>query len=41
MTTAPTKPEPMRWPIGETGAISTAVGGLLAIAAAIGIGRFV
>jgi predicted MFS family arabinose efflux permease len=41
MTTAPTKPEPMRWPIGETGAISTAIGGLLAIAAAIGIGRFV
>jgi predicted MFS family arabinose efflux permease len=41
MTTAPTKPEPMRWPIGETGAISTAIGSLLAIAAAIGIGRFV
>jgi MFS family permease len=28
-------------PIGEAGAISTAIGGLLAIAAAIGIGRFV
>jgi len=28
-------------PIGETWAISTAIGGLLAIAAAIGIGRFV
>jgi predicted MFS family arabinose efflux permease len=41
MTTAPTKPEPMRRPIGETRAISTAIGGLLAIAAAIGIGRFV
>jgi len=41
MTTAPTKPEPMRLPIGETRAISTAVGGLLAIAAAIGVGRFV
>ena len=35
MTTVPIKP------IGETRAISTAVGGLLAIAAAIGIGRFV
>jgi predicted MFS family arabinose efflux permease len=31
----------MRSPIGETGAISTAIGGLFAIAAAIGIGRFV
>jgi MFS family permease len=41
MTTAPTKPGPMRWPMGETRAISTAIGGLLAIAAAIGIGRFV
>src|SRR5712692_11862760 len=28
-------------PIGETRAISTAIGGLLALAAAIGIGRFV
>jgi predicted MFS family arabinose efflux permease len=35
MTTVPIKP------IGETRAISTAIGGLLAIAAAIGIGRFV
>jgi hypothetical protein len=35
MTTMPIKP------IGEAGAISTAIGGLLAIAAAIGIGRFV
>ena len=41
MTTAPTKPEPMCCPIRETTAISTAIGGLLAIAAAIGIGRFV
>jgi predicted MFS family arabinose efflux permease len=41
MTTAPTKPEPMRWPMRETRAISTAIGGLLAMAAAIGIGRFV
>jgi MFS family permease len=35
MTIVPIKP------IGETRAISTAIGGLLAIAAAIGIGRFV
>jgi predicted MFS family arabinose efflux permease len=35
MTTVPIKP------IGETWAIATAIGGLLAIAAAIGIGRFV
>ena len=35
MTMVPIKP------IGETRAISTAIGGLLAIAAAIGIGRFV
>jgi hypothetical protein len=28
-------------PIGETGAISVATGGLLAMAAAIGVGRFV
>jgi predicted MFS family arabinose efflux permease len=35
MTTVPIKP------IGETRAIPTAIGGLLAIAAAIGIGRFV
>jgi predicted MFS family arabinose efflux permease len=35
ITTVPIKP------IGEAGAISTAIGGLLAIAAAIGIGRFV
>jgi predicted MFS family arabinose efflux permease len=35
MTAVPTKP------IGETWAISAAIGGLLAIAAAIGIGRFV
>src|SRR6266446_2559269 len=35
LTTVPIKP------IGETWAISTAIGGLLAIAAAIGIGRFV
>ena len=35
MTTVPIKP------IGETWTISTAIGGLLAIAAAIGIGRFV
>jgi predicted MFS family arabinose efflux permease len=35
MTTVPIKP------IGETRAIATAIGGLLAIAAAIGIGRFV
>src|SRR5258708_19318178 len=41
MATAPTGPAPMCRPIGETGAISTAIGGLLAIAAAIGIGRFV
>ena len=41
MTKAPTKPASMRWPIGEARAISTAIGGLLAIAAAIGIGRFV
>ncbi len=37
MTAAPIK----HWPIGETGAVSIAIGGLLAIAAAIGIGRFV
>ena len=41
MTKAPTKPASMRWPIGEARAISTAIGGSLAIAAAIGIGRFV
>src|SRR5580693_1104963 len=41
MTTAQTKPEPMRCPIGETRAISTAIGGLLAMAAGIGVGRFV
>jgi predicted MFS family arabinose efflux permease len=41
MTTTPTKPEAMRRPIGETRAISTAIGGLLAMAAAIGVGRFV
>src|SRR5580693_5620765 len=41
MTTTPTKPEPMRRPIGETRAISTAIGGLLAMAVAIGVGRFV
>jgi predicted MFS family arabinose efflux permease len=39
MTPAPIKP--MHWPIGETSAVSIAIGGLLAIAAAIGIGRFV
>jgi predicted MFS family arabinose efflux permease len=41
MTTAPTEPRRMRRPIGETSAISIAIGGLLAIAAAIGVGRFV
>ncbi len=41
MTKAPTKPASMRWPIGEARTISTAIAGLLAIAAAIGIGRFV
>ena len=41
MTNALTKLASMRRPIGEARAISTAIGGLLAIAAAIGIGRFV
>jgi len=41
MSTSPIKPTPMRLPIGETRAVSIAIGGLLAIAAAIGIGRFV
>jgi len=41
MTAAPIKPTPMHWPVGETSAVSIAIGGLLAIAAAIGIGRFV
>src|SRR5258708_549204 len=41
MTTAPTEPKAMHWPIGETRAVSIAIGGLLAPAAAIGVGRFV
>ena len=41
MTNALTKLASMRRPIGEARAISTAIGGLLAIATAIGIGRFV
>lgn len=41
MTAAPIKPMLMHWPMGETSAISIATGGLLAIAAAIGVGRFV
>ena len=41
MSTAPTKPESLALPDRGAGAIATAIGGMLAIAAAIGIGRFV
>jgi predicted MFS family arabinose efflux permease len=41
MTNALTKLASMRRPVGDARAISTAIGGSLAIAAAIGIGRFV
>jgi predicted MFS family arabinose efflux permease len=41
MTAASTKPKPISRPGDSRGAISAALGGLLAIAAGIGVGRFV
>jgi predicted MFS family arabinose efflux permease len=41
MTTIPTEPEPMTLPATPADAVMTAFGGLLAVAAGIGIGRFV
>jgi predicted MFS family arabinose efflux permease len=41
MTTIPTKPEPIALPDTPTDAVATALGGLLAVAAGIGVGRFV
>src|SRR5580658_9502423 len=41
MTTIPTEPEPMTLPATPPDAVMTAFGGLLAVAAGIGIGRFV
>src|SRR5580704_412530 len=41
MTTIPTEPELTALPAADTDAVRTALGGLLAVAAGIGVGRFV